>query len=223
MAIPVEIVNPEIVNYFECENERREQSWLSAMAITLLGIAQIIKYGDLYGKAVDWRKEINDKILACAKAEHCFWITETYPFMKGSFDYVCQLFEIDPQYLAQLDAKYAKPLPTLTQWVGKEVCGPCTDSCNQVLSIAAAKGRIGAHTSRVRTLERVGERRREVKAQGMSVIDRAAQSTAIPGRQAMSISLGISNALVAIASAGLNSGLSTFGRGLAGFANMGES
>ena len=160
MAIPVEIVNPEIVNYFECENERREQSWLSAMAITLLGIAQIIKYGDLYGKAVDWRKEINDKILAC--------------------DYVCQLFEIDPQYLAQLDAKYAKPLPTLTQWVGKEVCGPCTDSCNQVLSIAAAKGRIGAHTSRVRTLERVGERRREVKAQGMSVIDRAAQSTAIP-------------------------------------------
>jgi hypothetical protein len=215
-AIPVEIVNPEITQWYECENAERTADLVTSGILAAFGLLQIIRYADLYGDATDLRDKVNQAILACATAEHCFWMEEIFPFMKETFDYICALDNVTPEWEAPLDGRYGKNLEPLTQWMDQDQCGVCLDDCSNTLSIVNAMGLAGASSSLVRSEERRSERRREMKAQGMSIVHRTSLNIAAPGRRAMEASLNISNNLVATASSGINSGLSTFGQGLAG-------
>lgn len=218
LTVPVYITNPEIQDWYSCENDAREADFATSLISAVFGLLQIIKYADLYGDATDLRDTINKAILKCAKEEHCFWMEEIFPFMKESFDYICALDDVRPPWEFPLNpaAGYGQALPVLTEWMNQDQCVPCTDGCTNALSIANALGLVGAATSIGRHEERRSENRRALKAQGMSVIHRTSMNVAAPGRRAMEAALGISHNLVATASSGINSGLMTFGQGLSG-------
>ncbi len=228
MGIPVTIDNPGFdawlsaeTEYYECENKRREQSWVSSALLAIAGVAQIIAYHGVYSDVVDKRKELNDKIYQCALREHEHWRDHVHPHTLESFDYVYDLPEIVPDYdnpLAGTETGHI--LNGATAYINRldDACDHCSDTCDTRLQAEFALAQTGAATNLIRNEERRAAARRELKLQGMAATDRAGKNLAAPGRQALGVALSINNTLVAMSASGLNSGLATFGRGLAGLA-----
>lgn len=203
-----------------CEQTRREASWASAALLSTLGLAQIIAYADEYEDVVDWREAINRRLYNCLKAEHDFWMAETYPKTIDQYDDVIALAEITPDYAdpfgdhPQVDTSRG----TLTEWNFRETgdCDNCDRNFRQGANMAALAD---AMSFRVRHQERRAERRREVKSDGMAAADAAGKNYAAPGRRALGLSLDMANTLVAMAASGLNAGTQTLGTGLGSWAN----
>lgn len=221
MPLPnsITIDNPEFRTYYECENERRDQSWVSSALLAVAGVAQIIAYHGVYSDVVDKRKELNDKIYECALKEHEHWREHVHPHTLESFDYAYDLPEIVPDYENPLvDVDHI--LSGATAYINRldDACDDCSDNCDTELQAEFALAQVGAATNLVRNEERRAAARRELKLQGMAITDRAGKNLAAPGRQTMGVALNITNTLVAMSASGLNSGLATFGRGLAGLA-----
>lgn len=217
MGLPVTIDNPEFIEYYECENERRKQSWVSAGLIAVLGIAQIIEYADLYGEVVKKRKEINDLIYQCALKEFEFWRDYIYPYAMEAFNYVYNLPEIDINYDDPLeDIDMSAILEGATSYEKRldNACDACNDACDTDLAADFVLAQTGAATNLVRNQERRALARKELKMQGMATASRFGKDAAAVGRQMLTVALNLINSLVAMASSGLNAGLNMFGSGL---------
>lgn len=217
MGLPVTIDNPEFIEYYECENERRKQSWVSAGIIAALGLLQIIKYAELYGDVVKKRKEINDLIYQCAMKEFEFWRDYIYPYAMEAFNYIYNLPEIDINYddpLEDIDMSYIMAGAISYEKRLDDACDACNDPCDNDLAADFVLAQAGAATNLVRNQERRALARKELKMQGMATASRFGKDAAAVGRQMLTIALNIINSLVAMASSGLNAGLNMFGQGL---------
>lgn len=196
--------------YYECEQARRDNAWLSATVLAGLGLVVTLKYYDEYSDVVDERKRLNDKIYACAYKEHEHWRDRTYPHALATFDWVNGIAEINPAYHSPTDTPRSL-LPPASAWLTDGECPQCDVS----LQAHAVLADINSRTALVRNQERRAEYRREFKASGMSAVDKAGKNLGAPGRQAMGVGLSMINTLVAMASTGMNAGLNMMGRGLA--------
>jgi len=221
MGMPVTIDNPEFTEYYECENERREQSWVSAGLLAIAGVLQIIQYHGVYSDVVDKRDDLNNKIYQCALAEHEHWRDHIHPHTLETFAYAENLPELAPDYAAPMTGTETDHILTGAQsWLARmdDGCDDCADTCDASLQAEYALSMTGAATNLIRHQERRAAVRRELKLQGMGIASNAARNLAAPGRQSMGVALNITNTLVAMSASGMNAGLSTFGRGLAGLA-----
>ena len=224
MPLPnsITIDNPEFTEYYECENERRNQSWVSSALLAIAGVAQIIAYHGVYSDVVKKRKELNDKIYQCALKEHEHWRDHIYPHTLEAFAYAENLPEIVPEYADPLTGTNTRHILTgATAYATRldDACDDCTDGCNTALQAEYALALTGTATQLMRNEEQRAAARRELKLQGMGLAgSNAGKNLGAAGRQAMGVALNITNTLVAMSASGMNSGLATFGRGLTGLA-----
>lgn len=202
--------------YYRCENDRREKAWTSSLLVAGLGLATTYKYHNEYSDVVDRRKDLNDRIYACALKEHEFWRDRTYPHALAIYDWVTSVPEITPDYTGQRDRP---PVERMYQAAsqGHTGCDRCDDAGVE-LRANQALAEINAMTALAANDERRAEYRREFKSSGLAALDRAGKNVDAPGRQYMGIGLNLINTLVAMTSTGLNSGMNMLGRGVAGMA-----
>ncbi|MCB1620572.1 MAG: hypothetical protein KDI44_07500 [Thiothrix sp.] len=220
--VDVTIKNPGFTEYYECENERRTQSWASAGLLAVAGALQIALYHDVYAEVVKSRNDINRKIYQCALKEHEHWRDHIYPHTLEAFAYAENLPEIVPEYADPLTGTNTRHILTgATAYATRldDACDDCTDGCNTALQAEYALALTGAATQLMRNEEQRAAARRELKLQGMGLAgSNASKNLGAAGRQSMGVALNITNTLVAMSASGMNSGLATFGRGLTGLA-----
>lgn len=232
-ALPVTIKNPRFneyiaegvdyhkagTTYYDCEQDRREKSWASSAILAALGLVVTYLYYDEYSDVVDKRNELNEKVYQCALKEHEHWRDHTHPHTLEAFDWVYDLPEIVPEYAAPSGAPSESAIAAaMASWASSNApCKTCDTSAE--VAASAVLGGVAARTALMRNDERRGGYRREMKASGMAVLDKAGKNTAAPGRQSMAVGLSLINTLVAMASSGMNSGLNMLGTGLADLGN----
>lgn len=216
MAQQVEIINPEFIEYYQCEQQRRDNAWLSSAILAGLGLAITLKYYDEYSDVVDERKALNDKIYNCAYKEHQHWHDRTYPHALATFDWIYTTPEIDPQYGNPIDQPPTAQMHTAAQTLAGWATDGCL-GCGDPAGLLATKTLADVNSLAALTAnqERRSEYRREFKSAGMDAVDSAGKNLGAPGRQSMGVGLNMINTLVAMAASGMNGGLNMMGRGLA--------